>query len=185
AAWRGPGWRGAASSRWRPPGAPRPAGGELHLGTHHARPRQLPPDQQVADRDQGGAGQQEQPAVQGGQPQPQRGPHRIRYPTPGTVSITGGSPSLPRSVITVIRTLLVNGAACSSHAFSSSRSALTTAPSACSSTSSTANSLRDSGRKRPCRLAWCSGTSSVTPARCSTGGSAGRTRRPSAWIRAT
>ena len=66
----------------------------------------------------------------------------MRYPAPGTVAMIQGSPRRLRSAETVIRTALVNGFACSSHARSSSASALTTPPSAATSTSSTANCLR-------------------------------------------
>src|SRR5690606_25644024 len=47
------------------------------------------------------------------------------YPTPGTVSITCGSPSFFRSVIIVTRTTLVNGSMFSSHALASRSSWLT------------------------------------------------------------
>src|SRR5207248_11644147 len=116
---------------------------------HQGRIRQCALYRQVVDHDQGQPGQQEQPTVPRGQPGPKRQAfHRApnRYPAPGTVSITGGSPSLRRNVITATRTALVNGSACSSHAFSSSSSALTTVPSARISTVSTANSLGDSNR---------------------------------------
>ncbi len=40
----------------------------------------------------------------------------MRYPTPATVEMTHGSPSRLRSAETVMRTALVKGSACSSHA---------------------------------------------------------------------
>ena len=49
----------------------------------------------------------------------------MRYPAPGTVAMIQGSPSRLRSPETVMRTALVNGSAFSSHARSSSSSALT------------------------------------------------------------
>ena len=66
----------------------------------------------------------------------------MRYPTPATVAMIQGSPSRLRSAETVMRTALVNGSAFSSHARSRSSSALTTPPSAATSTSSTANCFR-------------------------------------------
>ena len=50
-----------------------------------------------------------------------------RYPAPTTVSINGGSPSFLRSVITVTRTVVVNGSVFASHTRSSSSSLDTTA----------------------------------------------------------
>jgi hypothetical protein len=69
----------------------------------------------------------------------------MRYPTPATVAMIQGSPSRLRSPETVIRTAFVNGSAFSSHARCSSSSALTTPPSAATSTSSTANCFLVSG----------------------------------------
>jgi hypothetical protein len=66
----------------------------------------------------------------------------MRYPTPVTVAMTHGSPRRPRSAETVMRTAFVNGSAFSSHARSSSSSALPTPPSAVTSTSSTADCFR-------------------------------------------
>lgn len=96
----------------------------------------------------------------------------------------GGSPSLRRRVMTVTRTTLVKGSVFSSHAFSSSCSAETTAPSLRIRTSRTANSLGASwiscsSRKTSRRLG-----SSLMPARSSTGGSAAVVRRPRARTRA-
>src|SRR5215213_3571918 len=54
----------------------------------------------------------------------------MRYPTPGTVAMSHGSPSRLRSADTVMRTALVNGSAFSSQARSSSSSALTIPPGA-------------------------------------------------------
>jgi hypothetical protein len=82
-----------------------------------------------------------------------------------TVSISGGSPSLRRSRITVTVTALVNGSACSSQTRSSSSSALITAPSADISTCSTPSSLRVSGTSCPFLLAWRRGRSSVSSPR--------------------
>lgn len=84
----------------------------------------------------------------------------------------------------VRRTTPVNGSACSSHAFSSSRSAETSAPSARISSVRTANSFFDSGTYRPFLNTSRRAGSRVIPARRSTGGTAGRERRPSAWTRA-
>lgn len=52
----------------------------------------------------------------------------MRYPDPGTVSMTCGSPSFLRSLTIVVRTVFVNGSMCSSHTFSSRSSAETSAP---------------------------------------------------------
>ena len=87
------------------------------------------------------AGDQQEAAVDESESQS----HRIRYPTPGSVISTGGSPSFRRNFRIVIRTACVNGSAFSSHAFSSSCSADTAVPSARSNSASTANSLRDNG----------------------------------------
>src|SRR5947209_9645253 len=130
--------------------------------------------QQVADRQQHPAGDQEHGPVEQRQAQPDRGRrtvpaqprqpaagprftrpalhHFILYPTPITVSTTEGSPSLRRNVMIVIRTTLVNGSMCSSHTRSSRSSVDTAAPSALISTSSTANSLRASSTGRPLRI---------------------------------
>src|SRR5580658_7036874 len=126
-------------------------------------------DQEVRDREQGGAGDQEQSAVPQGQAQPHGARRRppqghdgpaigwpvigwpvigwpvigwpvMRYPALGSVSISGGSPSLARRRLTVIFTAAVNGSAFSSHARSSSSSADTARPAAASSNSSTPNS---------------------------------------------
>src|SRR6266511_4730633 len=113
----GRGRRGRGRPRWK-----RVAAGEGGL------------DEEVHQEYQHDAGEQEQPAVEQGEAHPQpRWSHGIRYPAPGTVSIGGGSPSLRRSVMMVTRTTWVNGSMFSSHAFSSSCSADTTAPSARSS----------------------------------------------------
>ena len=66
----------------------------------------------------------------------------MRYPTPATVAMIAGSPRRLRSAETVMRTALVNGSACSSHACCKRSSALTTPPSAATRTSRTANCLR-------------------------------------------
>src|SRR5580658_875277 len=137
-------------------------------------------DQEVRDRKQGGAGDQEQPAVPQGQAQPHGARRRppqahgcpvigwpvigwpvMRYPALGSVSISGGSPSLARRPLTVIFTAAVNGSAFSSHARSSSSSA-------------------DTARPAPRRAV----SSTRSPPR-STGGMAGWARRNSALIRAT
>src|SRR5438093_12908578 len=84
--------------------------------------------EEVHDPDQRRPRQEESPGVEqgeteadGGTPRPAaRGGHGMRYPTPGTVSMTGGSPSFRRSIMTVNRTTPVNGSAGSSHAFSRS-----------------------------------------------------------------
>jgi hypothetical protein len=84
--------------------------------------------------------------------------------------MTGGSPSFLRSEEIVTRIALVNGSAFSSHAFSSSCSALTIPPPAAISTCSTANSLRVTGTHRPARrTSTRNGSSSTSPA-ASTGG---------------
>src|SRR5437868_6610254 len=62
-----------------------------------------------------------------------------------------GSPSFLRRVITVTRTVVVNGSACSSQTRSRSSSLLTTDPLAPSSTSSTPNALRVSSTGSPAR----------------------------------
>src|SRR4029450_348917 len=147
-------------------------------------------DQGVGHAQQQHAGEQEQAAVDQRQPGADGQPgepgwrHGIRYPTPASVTTTGGPPSLRRSLRTVIRTAWVNGSACSSHAFSNSCSAETTPPSARSSSASTANSLRDSGTYRPLRYTSRRCGSRRIPARCRIGGAAGRARRPSATTRA-
>src|SRR3954463_3620525 len=87
-------------------------------------------DKQVGDREEHRPCEEEQPAKQQGKPQPDasaahdaggatilldRCPsvaHRSRYPAPATVSISPGSPSLPRSRRTVTLTVVVNGSAC-------------------------------------------------------------------------
>src|SRR5699024_924880 len=51
-----------------------------------------------------------------------------RYPAPGTVCTTGGSPSFLRKVLTVTCTSLMSGSASPSHAFTNSAPALTTLP---------------------------------------------------------
>src|SRR5215813_3592323 len=102
-------------------------------------------DEHVRHAEKDDARHEEKAAVQQGQADPDRRPlHRIRYPTPGLVSMIGGSPSLRRSFIMVTRMTLVNGSVFSSHTRSKSCSAETTAPSARSSSARTANSLRDS-----------------------------------------
>ena len=71
------------------------------------------PDEQITERQQDGAGDQEDNPVKNRQAQPDRGgrpAHQASlYPTPMTVSTTGGSPSFRRSVMIVIRTTFVNG----------------------------------------------------------------------------
>src|SRR5262249_17093457 len=111
--------------------------------------------------------------------------HGMRYPAPGTVSMTGGSPSLRRVIMMANRATPVNGGPCSPHAFSNSCSAETTPPSACKSSASTANSLRDNPTGWPSRVTVRRCGSRRRPARSSTGGAAGRARRPRAWTRAT
>jgi hypothetical protein len=91
---------------------------------------------------------------------------------------------LRRNVITVTRTVVVNGSAFSSQTRSSSSSLETTAPRAASSTSSTPNSLRVSSTGRAARVTIRrDGSSAMSPA-ISTGGAAGVDRRPSARTRA-
>jgi hypothetical protein len=77
---------------------------------------------------------------------------------------------LRRTFITVKRTTLVNGSTCSSHAFSSSCSAEATPPSARISSSSTANSLRDSSTGCSPRMTVRRWVSRRMPARSRTGG---------------
>src|SRR5450756_293762 len=98
--------------------------------------------QQIAEREEKKAHDEEQQTVRQREAQPQAGatPHS-RYPAPGSVSMGCGSPSFLRSVITVTRTTLLKGSVFSSQTFSSSSSLDTTPPSAASSTSSTPNSL--------------------------------------------
>src|SRR6266536_6338129 len=102
------------------------------------------PEVEVHESDDGGAGEEERPRVQQGEPDPDSGLpppcHGMRYPAPGRVWMTGGSPSFRRSIMIVNRTTPVNGSMCSSQAFSSSCSAETTPPSARRSSASTANS---------------------------------------------
>src|SRR5919204_6681166 len=104
---------------------------------------------EIHDSDQGGAGEEERPGIEQREPGPDSGSppafHEMRYPAPGMVWITGGSPSLRRSIMMVNRTTPVKGSMCSSQAFSRSCSAETTPPSARRSSASTANSLRDKG----------------------------------------
>src|SRR5262249_32922439 len=108
------------------------------------------PHQQLRRAEQGHARDQQQSAVEDGEPDPDRGAaHGTRYPTPGTVSTTGGSPSLRRSLITVTRTMFVKGSTFSSQARSRRSSAETTAPQARSSSARTANSLFARGTGRP------------------------------------
>src|SRR5262249_42953202 len=84
---------------------------------------------------------------------PDRAHEPGRYLDPGIVWITGGWPSLRRSVMIATRTAFVNGSAFSSHAFSSSSSALTIVLSARISISSTANSLGASSSSSSSRQA--------------------------------
>ena len=109
----------------------------------------------------------------------------IRYPAPTTVSITAGSPSLRRNVITVTRTVVVNGSAFSSHTRSRSSSLDTTPPSAASRTSSTPNSLRVNSTGLPSRAAVRRAGSNSMPAARRIGGVAGVDRRPRARTLAT
>src|SRR5919197_3234024 len=146
-------------------------------------------DPGIVHRQQAGAGDQEQHPVQQGQLQPHggaepAGPHS-RYPTPTTVSTSGGGPSLRRRLATVTRTVLVNGSACSSQTRSSSSSALTTLPSAASSTSSTPSSLRVSRKMCPPLVASRLAGSSTRSPRASTGGVGAPPRLPPARRRAT
>ena len=71
----------------------------------------------------------------------------------GTVSMTGGSPSLARRRLTVILTVLVNGSAISSHTPSRRSPTVSTRPWAASRRSRTANSLGVSARGLPARVA--------------------------------
>ena len=75
-----------------------------------------------------------------------------RYPTPITVSIGSGSPSLRRSRAMVTVTVRENRSVLSSQTRSNRSSALRMPPSAISSSSSTPSSLRLSGTGRPARL---------------------------------
>src|SRR6266540_5507629 len=70
----------------------------------------------VHDRYQRGAGEEERAGVEQGQTQADRRTppaacvrHGMRYPAPGTVSMIGGSPSFRRSVMMMKRTTPVNG----------------------------------------------------------------------------
>ncbi len=86
---------------------------------------------QAGDEQSQPAHDQSQAAEEQGQPRADGQPgHGSRYPAPVTVSTSGGSPSLRRSVMTVTRTTLVSGSMFSSQTFSRSCSALTTVPSA-------------------------------------------------------
>src|SRR4051794_29652861 len=108
-------------------------------------------DEPVADRHEQGGRHSEEERVERRQAEADgsAGDTHSRYPAPLTVSITGGSPSFRRSVITDMRTVLVNGSTFSSHTRLSSSSGLTTAPSALISTSSTPNSFGVSSTARP------------------------------------
>src|SRR5580700_2201095 len=157
-------------------------------GVARGRADEGPDDQDVGDGQQGGPGDQEQPAVPQGQAQPhgparpsdsQRhrervaGVHRcppMRYPDLGSVSMSGGSPSLARSRLTVIFTAAVNGSAFSSHARSSSSSAETVRPPAASSNSSTPNSFGARSSGRPARQAMRRAVSTTTSPQHRTGG---------------
>src|SRR6516162_6243713 len=126
-------------------------------------------EQRVIDRQHASTGQEEQRGEGERHPHPQGHPersdatrgrgsagygqrtHGITYPVPVTVWITGGSPSLRRSLLIVMRTTLVNGSVNSSQARSRSSSALTTAPSAASRISSTASSFLDRSSRSPRR----------------------------------
>src|SRR4051794_41658683 len=85
--------------------------------------------------------------------------------------MTGGSPSLRRSVMTHMRTVFVNGSACSSQTRSSSSSVDTAWPAADSSASSTPNSfgVRSSMRSPRC-ASRRPGSSSRSPWRRTGGG---------------
>src|SRR6185369_7199538 len=155
------------------------------LGVDHLSHQAVRHAEQGPTGDQEQSGEQQRQANTDGQPgHPAGCVHAMRYPTPVTVCTTSGSPSLRRSVITVTRSTLVNGSTFSSQAFSSRNSALTTAPSARSSSSSTLNSLRDTAIGRSFRNTSRRLGSSRSPARLSTGGGAGRERRPRARTRA-
>src|SRR5207247_8499761 len=174
--------------------------GEHHLGTGGellGRPQRLV-DQQPGEHEQQQRPADQQDPVDQRQPQPDRRPQpptaprvinrhgtTTRYPAPTTVSISGGSPSFFRSVITVTRTVVVNGSALASQTRSSSSSLDTTAPRALTSSSRMPNSLRVSSSGLPARvtarLAW----SSTRSPSVSTGGATGDDRRPSARTRAT
>src|SRR6266511_931181 len=146
-------------------------------------------DQGVVHRQQAGAREQEEHPVQQGQLQPHGGAEpagpQSRYPTPTTVSTSGGRPSLRRRFMTVTRTVLVNGSACSSQTRSSSSSELTTTPSAAISTSSTPNSLRVRRIGRSSLVTSRLAGSRRTSWRSSRGGNGSRARRASARTRAT
>jgi hypothetical protein len=103
----------------------------------------------------------------------------------GTVSISGGSPSLPRSRLMVAFTVVVNGSAASSQTRSSSSSVGTARLRAASRYSSTANSLGVSSSRTPPRVATRRAGSSSRSSWVSTVGSAGWERRPIARTRAT
>jgi hypothetical protein len=105
-----------------------------------------------------------------------------RYSLPTTVSISGGSPSLRRSRATVTETMLLNGSRWAFHTCSSSSSALTTRPSAASSSSRMPNSLRVGDSAWVPRLARCRARSTVRSPRHTIGGADGA-RRPSAHPR--
>ena len=85
----------------------------------------------------------------------------------------------------VMRTALVKGSACASQARSRSSSALTTPPSASTSTSSTANCLRVSATNRPSRNTSRRNGSSRRPASSRTGGRLRARRRSRARSRST
>src|SRR5439155_24189385 len=183
------------------PGVEGTAVGEHHLGTGGEllrRPQRLG-DQQPGEQEQQQRPADQQDRVDQGEPQPDGGPQpppgpgvvhgqagtTTRYPAPTTVSIRGGSPSFLRRVITVTRTVVVNGSALASQTRSSSSSLDTTPPRALISSSRTPNSLRVRSSGLPprvtARLAWSSTRSPTV----STGGATGEERRPSARTRAT
>ena len=99
--------------------------------------------------------------------------------------ISSGMSVALRSVITVTRTVVVNGSAFSSHTRSNRSSLLTTAPLAVSSTSSTPNSLRVSSTGVPARVTVRLAGSNTTSSAANTGGDAGVARLPSARTLAT
>src|SRR5581483_839934 len=122
------------------PGLPVAGVHVLPVGEHHAGTRgelvgraQRVPDQQPREQEQQARRAHQEYPVEQGQPQPYRRPQpplppgvvnghvaATRYPAPTTVSISGGSPSFFRNVITVTRTVVVNGSVCASQTRSSS-----------------------------------------------------------------
>src|SRR5262249_46144534 len=142
-------------------------------------------DDDVADREQDRAGEQENRGVPGGEPQANRRSHHgIRYPEPVTVSISGGSPSLRRSRARVTRTVLSNGSNRSSQRRRRRTSVLSTRPSARRSVSSRSNSRGGSLTGRPALLPERRPGSSARTPRSSMGGAGLGFRRARARRRA-